>query len=86
MHPERAGKRITEKSKVPVIGIGAGPHVDGQILVLHDILNISPSVTIGRKPRFVRNFMQGAPDIEGAIGAYVMAVKDKTYPAPEHCF
>ena len=84
--PSALGKRITEKSKVPVIGIGAGPHVDGQILVLHDILNISPSVTIGRKPRFVRNFMQGAPDIEGAIGAYVKAVKDKSYPAAEHCF
>jgi 3-methyl-2-oxobutanoate hydroxymethyltransferase len=84
--PSALGKRITAKSKVPVIGIGAGPDVDGQILVLHDILNISPSVTIGRKPRFVRNFMQGAPGIEGAIGAYVKAVKDKSYPAPEHCF
>jgi 3-methyl-2-oxobutanoate hydroxymethyltransferase len=84
--PAALGQRITEVARVPVIGIGAGPHVDGQILVLHDILNISPSVTIGRKPRFVRNFMDGANDIESAIGNYVKAVKDKTYPAPEHCF
>jgi 3-methyl-2-oxobutanoate hydroxymethyltransferase len=84
--PAGLGKRITETARVPVIGIGAGPHTDGQILVLHDILNISPSVTIGRKPRFVRNFMDGAKDIESAVGNYVKAVKDKTYPAPEHCF
>jgi 3-methyl-2-oxobutanoate hydroxymethyltransferase len=84
--PSALGKRITQKSRVPVIGIGAGPDVDGQILVLHDILNISPTVTLGRKPRFVRNFMEGAKDIETAIGGYVKAVKDKSYPAPEHCF
>jgi len=84
--PATLGKRITNKSRVPVIGIGAGPDVDGQILVLHDILNISPTVTLGRKPRFVRNFMDGAKDIESAIGNYVKAVKDRSYPAPEHCF
>lgn len=84
--PAALGKRITQAAKVPVIGIGAGPDVDGQILVLHDILNVSPSVTIGHKPRFVRNYMQGAPDIEAAIGSYVKSVKDKSYPAAEHCF
>jgi len=89
--PAALGKRITESARVPVIGIGAGGDVDGQILVLHDILNISPTVTLGRKPRFVRNFMlgeagSGAKDIESAVGSYVKAVKDKSYPAPEHCF
>lgn len=84
--PSSLGRRITEAARVPVIGIGAGPDVSGQILVLHDILNISPMVTIGRKPRFVQNFMQGAPDIESAIRAYVQAVKTSAYPAPEHCF
>ena len=84
--PSALGRRITQKAHVPVIGIGAGPDVDGQILVLHDILNISPTVTLGRRPRFVRNFMEGATDIEGAIGGYVKAVKDKSYPAAEHCF
>jgi 3-methyl-2-oxobutanoate hydroxymethyltransferase len=84
--PAALGKRITEQARVPVIGIGAGPDVSGQILVLHDILNISPSVTLGRRPRFVKNFMEGAPNIEGAIRAYVREVKSGAYPAPEHCF
>jgi 3-methyl-2-oxobutanoate hydroxymethyltransferase len=84
--PASLGKRITQKSRVPVIGIGAGADVDGQILVLHDILNISPTVTLGRRPRFVRNFMDGAKDIETAIRSYVGAVKDRSYPAAEHCF
>ena len=84
--PATLGKRITNKSRVPVIGIGAGADVDGQILVLHDILNISPQVTLGRKPRFVKNFMEGAADIEGAIRSYVASVKDRSYPAKEHCF
>jgi 3-methyl-2-oxobutanoate hydroxymethyltransferase len=65
-----------------VIGIGAGPDVDGQILVLYDILDI----TLGRKPRFARNFMDGTSGIGGALEAYVRAVKDRSYPAPEHCF
>ncbi|MBX6420221.1 MAG: 3-methyl-2-oxobutanoate hydroxymethyltransferase [Nevskia sp.] len=84
--PAALGRRIAERSRVPVIGIGAGPDVDGQILVLHDMLGISPLVTLGRKPRFVKNFMEGAPDIESAIRAYVQAVKRKAYPTAEHCF
>jgi 3-methyl-2-oxobutanoate hydroxymethyltransferase len=80
--PTELGKRITEVLKVPVIGIGAGPHVDGQILVLYDVLDI----TTGRKPRFVRNFMDGAPNCLEALRGYVRAVKDGGYPAPEHCF
>ena len=54
--PSELGKRITEALEVPVIGIGAGPDTDGQILVLYDVLDI----TSGRKPRFVKNFMDGA--------------------------
>ncbi len=84
--PAELGKRISAESKVPVIGIGAGRDVHGQILVLHDILNISPSVTIGHRPRFVKNYMQGANDIEAAVKAYVMEVKSGAYPAIEHCF
>ncbi|NKF23282.1 3-methyl-2-oxobutanoate hydroxymethyltransferase [Solimonas marina] len=84
--PASLGRRITEQSPVPVIGIGAGAETDGQILVLQDILNISPMVTIGHKPRFVKNYMAGAPDIEAAIRAYVDEVKSGAYPAPEHCF
>ena len=82
----RAGPNPGSQSEFAHQDFGAGPDVDGQILVLHDILNISPTVTLGRKPRFVRNFMDGAKDIETAIGGYVKAVKDRSYPAPEHCF
>ena len=80
--PNEVGKQVTESLDVPVIGIGAGPEVDGQILVLYDILGI----TQGRMPRFVHNYMQETGDISGAIAAYVEAVKSRAYPAPEHCF
>jgi 3-methyl-2-oxobutanoate hydroxymethyltransferase len=80
--PADLGKAITEALHVPVIGIGAGPSTDGQILVLYDILDI----TTGRKPRFVQNFMKGAGDNREAVKRYVEAVRTGTYPAPEHCF
>lgn len=80
--PSELGQAITEAVQVPVIGIGAGPSVDGQILVLYDILDI----TQGRTPRFVQNFTVGQQSPLDAIGAYVQAVKDRKYPAPEHCF
>ena len=80
--PSALGKAITEAVHVPVIGIGAGPSTDGQILVLYDILD----VTAGRKPRFVRNFMAGAGDCRQAVAAYVAAVRDGSYPAAEHEF
>jgi len=80
--PSELGKAITAELSVPVIGIGAGPDVDGQILVLYDMLD----VTTGRKPRFVRNFMEGAEGNIDAIRRYVRAVKQREYPAPEHCF
>ncbi len=80
--PTELGQRITEALSVPVIGIGAGPHTDGQILVLYDVLDI----TTGRKPRFVLNCMDGAGNNLEALKRYVRAVKDKSYPAPEHCF
>ena len=84
--PSELGRRITEISPVPVIGIGAGPATDGQILVLQDILNISPLVTLGRRPRFVKNYMDGASSIEAAIRAYVGEVKSGAYPDAEHSF
>ena len=67
---------------IPTIGIGAGPDCSGQVLVMHDMLSVFP----GRKARFVRNFMEGQPSIEAAVLAYVAAVKDGSFPAPEHCF
>ena len=80
--PATLGAQIAKELEVPVIGIGAGPDVDGQVLVLYDVLDLTP----GRKPRFVQNFMEGAPSPLAALEAYVRAVKDGTYPAPEHCF
>lgn len=80
--PSALGKAITESVDVPVIGIGAGPATDGQILVLYDILD----VTAGRKPRFVRNFMDGAGSCAAAVAAYIAAVKSGDYPRPEHEF
>ncbi len=80
--PNELGSQITGKLHVPVIGIGAGPGTDGQILVLYDILDI----TRGRTPRFVRNFQAGHSSPLAALQAFVGAVKDRSYPAPEHCF
>lgn len=80
--PNELGEVIRDAVQLPVIGIGAGPNVDGQILVLYDILDI----TQGRTPKFVRNFMLGNQAPLAAIQSYVAAVKDRSYPAPEHCF
>jgi 3-methyl-2-oxobutanoate hydroxymethyltransferase len=80
--PNEVGQTITAGLEVPVIGIGAGPHVDGQILVLYDVLD----VTQGRTPRFVKNFQAGHDSPLAALEAYVCAVKDRSYPEPEHCF
>jgi 3-methyl-2-oxobutanoate hydroxymethyltransferase len=80
--PSELGGTISQAVEVPVIGIGAGPDTDGQILVLYDVLDI----TSGRKPRFVRNFMDGSPSPREAVSRYVQAVKSGEYPAPEHCF
>jgi 3-methyl-2-oxobutanoate hydroxymethyltransferase len=80
--PNAVGAAIRDAVRVPVIGIGAGPGVDGQILVLYDVLGI----TQGRMPRFVKNFAKGRDSPLDALRAYVHAVKDRSYPAPEHCF
>jgi 3-methyl-2-oxobutanoate hydroxymethyltransferase len=80
--PNEVGRAVRDAVGVPVIGIGAGPDVDGQILVLYDVLGI----TQGRLPRFVQNFMEGAPSIAAACEAYVRAVKQRAYPAARHCF
>lgn len=80
--PTELGRMVTASVHVPVIGIGAGPHTDGQILVLYDVLDI----TSGRKPRFVRNFMTDAGTNLQALKNFVTAVKKRDYPAAEHSF
>lgn len=80
--PTALAAQITEAVSVPVIGIGAGPHVDGQILVLYDILNITP----GKKPRFAENFMVDGRTVAEAIKAYCDAVRSESYPEEKHSF
>lgn len=80
--PAPLAKEVSELLHIPTIGIGAGPDCSGQVLVMHDLLGVFP----GRKARFVKNFMEGQSSIDAAILAYVAAVKDKSFPAPEHCF
>jgi 3-methyl-2-oxobutanoate hydroxymethyltransferase len=80
--PATLAHDITQELRIPTIGIGAGLDCDGQVLVLHDMLDIYP----GKKARFVRNFMAGADGVRDAIKRYVAAVKDQSFPAPEHCF
>jgi 3-methyl-2-oxobutanoate hydroxymethyltransferase len=80
--PRELGEALTRAAGVPIIGIGAGPTCSGQVLVIYDALGIQP----GRPARFVRNFMAGCDSIEAALAAYVVAVKDGSFPGPEHCF
>ena len=80
--PAALAASITQTLEIPVIGIGAGAEVDGQILVLYDILNISS----GKIPKFAKNFMQGQSTIQGAISRYVSEVKCGQFPDQSHCF
>ena len=80
--PNEVGLKISESIGLPIIGIGAGPNVDGQILVLYDMLGI----TQGRTPKFVKNFLEDSESILDALQTYVSSVKNRDYPAKEHCF
>lgn len=80
--PSALAERVTNALLIPTIGIGAGPACSGQVLVMHDMLGVFP----GHRPKFVKNFMENQNDIGAAISAYVRAVKDQSFPAPEHCF
>jgi 3-methyl-2-oxobutanoate hydroxymethyltransferase len=80
--PAGLGRHITDSAKVPVIGIGAGPDVDGQILVLYDVLDIAP----GKRTRFSKNYMEGADSIQNAVSDYIKEVKDGTFPSEAYSF
>jgi 3-methyl-2-oxobutanoate hydroxymethyltransferase len=77
--PQALAREVSTKLRIPVIGIGAGPHCDGQVLVLYDMLGI----TTGKVPSFVKNFLDGS--VQDALNHYVQAVKQGTFPATEHC-
>ena len=79
--PSALAAEITKRLAIPTIGIGAGPSCDGQILVLHDMLGINSG---HRRPRFVKNFLEGALSIDAAVKAYADAVRGGTFPGPEH--
>jgi 3-methyl-2-oxobutanoate hydroxymethyltransferase len=80
--PSALGEEVSRALDIPVIGIGAGPGCDGQVLVLHDMLGLGFS----RRPRFVKDFLSGSGDIAAAIRAYVAAVRDGSFPGDEHGF
>ncbi len=80
--PMDLAARITAYAAVPVIGIGAGPQVDGQILVLYDILDIAP----GKRTRFSRNYMEGAGSIHAAVARYVSEVRTRAFPTADYAF
>ena len=73
---------VTAAITIPTIGIGAGVDCSGQVLVLHDMLDVYP----GKKAKFVKNFMRPAGSIQGAVELYVKEVKARTFPGPEHSF
>ncbi|MDC8786597.1 3-methyl-2-oxobutanoate hydroxymethyltransferase [Roseateles koreensis] len=76
MVPAALAAELTQTLNIPVIGIGAGAECSGQVLVMHDMLNVTP----GRRPRFVKNFMAGSVSVQDAIARYVLEVKAKTFP------
>jgi 3-methyl-2-oxobutanoate hydroxymethyltransferase len=78
--PSVLAEEVTRALDIPVIGIGAGAETDGQVLVLYDMLGITPQGT----PSFVRDFLADSGNVPGALAAYVKAVKDGSFPASEH--
>lgn len=80
--PTTLAERITKALRIPVIGIGAGPATDGQILVMHDAFGI----TSGYVPKFTKNFLAETGDVRAAVRLYVQQVSEGSFPGPEHCF
>src|SRR4051812_871941 len=80
--PSAVARAVTAALSIPTIGIGAGPDCAGQVLVLHDMLDIYP----GKKARFVKNYLAGAGSVKAAVENYVRDVKGGSFPGPEHCY
>lgn len=80
--PRALAKRITGEIAIPTIGIGAGKHCDGQVLVLQDMIGIYPK----KSPKFCKNFMQGVDSIAAAVSNYIDEVKTGQFPADQHSF
>ena len=80
--PADLARKVAETVKVPVIGIGAGSHVDGQVLVIHDMLGINKEFT----PRFLRQYADLGTSITKAVGAYVHDVKSRDFPSDQESY
>jgi len=80
--PAQVSRLVTEQLGIPTIGIGAGPHCDGQILVFHDLVGL----TQGYHLRFVKQYANLADTIRDAVGNYVRDVRESSFPTPDHSF
>ncbi|MFW6235753.1 MAG: 3-methyl-2-oxobutanoate hydroxymethyltransferase [Desulfovibrionales bacterium] len=80
--PRDLGRQVTESIPVPTIGIGAGPHCDGQVLVFHDLLGMYERIS----PKFVKQYATLGPVITEALKAYREDVEGGGFPGPEHCY
>jgi 3-methyl-2-oxobutanoate hydroxymethyltransferase len=80
--PDKIAELITKKINIPTIGIGAGIHCDGQVLVIHDLLGLFERFT----PKFVKKYVNLTPLISEALENYKQDVLDAKFPAPEHSF
>jgi len=78
---EPLGRRISAQIPIPTIGIGASAACDGQVLVLEDMLGLSPRV-----PKFVKRFGELGPSIEQAVRSYAQEVRARTFPGTEHVY
>jgi 3-methyl-2-oxobutanoate hydroxymethyltransferase len=81
--PTGLARRITDASAIPTIGIGAGPHCDGQVLVLHDLLGLDSG---HRRPKFVKDFLADGGSVEGAVRAFAEAVREGRFPDAAHSY
>jgi 3-methyl-2-oxobutanoate hydroxymethyltransferase len=80
--PAELAKRVASELEIPVIGIGAGPYVDGQVLVMHDMLGINKNFS----PRFLRRYANLFDDITKAVQSYIKDVKTTDFPSPEESY
>jgi 3-methyl-2-oxobutanoate hydroxymethyltransferase len=80
--PSKLGKLVSKKLQIPVIGIGAGPHCDGQVLVTHDMLGLFTRF----RPRFARRYLELAQLIGDAVQRYSKDVRDGTFPSADESY
>lgn len=80
--PPEVGKAICERARIPVIGIGGGPHLDGQCMIVHDLLGMFEAFT----PKFAKRYAEIGAEIVKALQAFKADVENGGYPGPEHCY